>query len=220
MNPFRLVQDKIEMSASIREKLRFLPSNTTSGLQSSLIAASFLVLGLTSGMAPATAQPDTVYFDSLDQTTKIVGYLFRPAGSGPHPAIVLLHGRGGPYSSNDNADCTVVAEGVSSPCNAGTLSKRHVMWGQYWADHGVLALLPDSFGPRGKAHGFPRFSHGDSDRDDVNELTVRPLDAEGALDYLQSRGDVRRSHLPAGLVERRFDHAERDDPPGTARGDS
>jgi carboxymethylenebutenolidase len=136
------------------------------------------------------AEPETVYFESRDQTTKIVGYLFKPVGAGPHPAIVLLHGRAGPYSANDNADCTLVAQAVSSPCNAGTLSKRHAMWGQYWADHGVLALLPDSFGPRGKAHGFGRFSHGDIEREDVNEVTVRPLDAEGALAYLRSRADV------------------------------
>jgi dienelactone hydrolase len=65
-----------------------------------------------------------------------------------------------------------------------------MMWGEFWARSGVLALLPDSFGPRGKAHGFGRFTHGDPDRDDVNELTVRPLDAEGALAYLRTRADV------------------------------
>jgi dienelactone hydrolase len=50
--------------------------------------------------------------------------------------------------------------------------------------------LPDSFGPRGKGHGFGRHTHGDADREAVNELTVRPLDAEGALAWLQSRRDV------------------------------
>jgi carboxymethylenebutenolidase len=67
---------------------------------------------------------------------------------------------------------------------------RHQMWGQYWADRGYIALLPDSFGPRGKAHGFGRFTHHDPDRDSVNELTVRPFDAEGALAYLLARNDV------------------------------
>jgi dienelactone hydrolase len=65
-----------------------------------------------------------------------------------------------------------------------------MMWGDYWAARGYLALLPDSFGPRGKAHGFGRFSHDDPDRDDVNEMTVRPLDAEGALTFLRARSDV------------------------------
>jgi len=64
------------------------------------------------------------------------------------------------------------------------------MWGQYWAEHGYVALLPDSFGPRGKARGFGRFTHDDPDRTDVNEKTVRPLDAEGALSWLRSQRDV------------------------------
>jgi dienelactone hydrolase len=139
---------------------------------------------------PAHAEPETVSFKSADGQTEIVGYLFKPATPGPHPAIVLLHGRGGPYSTNFNRDCTFVTPQAASPCNAATLSKRHAMWGEFWAARGVLALLPDSFGPRGKAHGFGRFTHGDPDRDNVNEMTVRPLDAEGALVYLRSRADV------------------------------
>src|SRR5579871_6607250 len=93
----------------------------------------------------AHAAPETVTFGSADGATTIVGYLFRPAGPGPHPAIVMLHGRAGPYSSNDNATCTLVAPGVASPCNANTLSKRHMMWGEFWSERGYLALLPDSF---------------------------------------------------------------------------
>jgi dienelactone hydrolase len=138
----------------------------------------------------ARAEPQTVFFKSADGATEIVGYLFKPTTPGPHPAIVLMHGRAGPYSANDNAGCTFVGRGARSACNASTLSKRHVMWGEFWAARGVLALLPDSFGPRGKAHGFGRFSHGDRDRDDVNEKTVRPLDAEGAFEFLHRRDDV------------------------------
>jgi len=138
----------------------------------------------------AHAAPETVYFKSADGATEIVGYLFRPAGAGAHPAIVLLHGRGGPYSLNSDRDCTLVARNTASPCNANTLSKRHAMWGEFWASRGVVALLPDSFGPRGEGHGFGRFSHDDPERDNVNERTVRPLDAEGALAWLRTRQDV------------------------------
>jgi dienelactone hydrolase len=145
--------------------------------------------------SPSRAEPETVFFRSADGVTDIVGYLFKPATPGPHAAIVLLHGRAGPYSANDNAECTFVSRGKKSACNASTLSKRHVMWGEFWAARGVVALLPDSFGPRGKAHGFGRFSHGDPDRDDVNEKTVRPLDAEGALEFLRSRNDVARDRI-------------------------
>jgi carboxymethylenebutenolidase len=102
----------------------------------------------------------------------------------------MLHGRGGPYSANVNQGCTLVSRASPSACDASGLSKRHMMWGQYWAERGYIALLPDSFGPRGKAHGFERFTHDDPDRDDVNEKTVRPLDAEGALSWLRSQRDV------------------------------
>jgi carboxymethylenebutenolidase len=141
-------------------------------------------------MSAATAEPETVFFPSADGTTEIAGYLFKPQLPGPHPAVVMLHGRAGPYSSNVNATCTLVARSVPSPCNASGLSKRHMMWGEYWAGRGYLALLPDSFGPRGKAHGFGRNTHDDPERDSVNERTVRPLDAEGALTYLRGRNDI------------------------------
>jgi carboxymethylenebutenolidase len=149
-----------------------------------------LILALAMPSAASAGVPETVYLPSADGRTEIVGYLFKPASNGPHPGIVLLHGRSGPYSANVNAACTLVARSNGSPCKAATLSRRHRMWGDYWAARGHLALLIDSFGPRGKAHGFGRFTHGDANRDDVNEKTVRPLDAEGALAWLRRRGDV------------------------------
>jgi carboxymethylenebutenolidase len=153
-----------------------------------------LVLGFAAWPAPAATAPEllprTVHFPAADGRTELVGYLFAPVGAGPHPAIVLLHGRGGPYSANVNAGCTLVARGVESPCGAATLSKRHMAWGEYWAAHGYLALLVDSFGPRGRAHGYGRFTHGDPDREAVDERSVRPLDAEGALAWLVARPDV------------------------------
>src|SRR6516225_7262560 len=92
----------------------------------------------------------TVHFQSEDHQTHLVGYVFEPASRGPHAAIVMLHGRAGPYSS--------LAKGVY---NATTLSKRHKEWGAFWADRGYVALLVDSFGPRGYAKGFPRGSYED-----------------------------------------------------------
>ncbi|QOZ56265.1 dienelactone hydrolase family protein [Bradyrhizobium sp. CCBAU 53338] len=149
-----------------------------------------MIAALLLSVQAVLAAPQTVYFRSADGRTALTGYLFQPSKPGPWPAIVMLHGRGGPYSSNDNEDCSFVGAGTVSPCNANTLSKRHAMWGAYWSTRGYLALLPDSFGPRGKAHGFGRFTHGDPDRADVNEISVRPLDAEGALAYLRGRSDV------------------------------
>jgi carboxymethylenebutenolidase len=149
------------------------------------------VFGFTVWSAAAGSPgPQAAHFPSADGRTELVGYLFEPSGPGPHPAVVMLHGRAGPYSSNVNAGCTLVAPGQDSPCNAATLARRHVMWGEYWAAHGYMALLVDSFGPRGRGHGYGRFTHDDPDRAAVNELTVRPLDAEGALAWLRARADV------------------------------
>jgi carboxymethylenebutenolidase len=143
---------------------------------------------------PASAQ--TVYFSSADGLTELVGYWFEPRGTQPHPVVVMLHGRAGPYSGNVSASCTWVEQDRPSACGAMTLSKRHEMWGQYWAAHGYFALLVDSFGPRGRAHGYGRHSHDDPDRDAVNERTVRPLDAEAALAWLATiRGGVRMDRV-------------------------
>ncbi len=124
------------------------------------------------------AEIKTVHFESEDRKTRLAGYLFEPAGNGPHAAVVMLHGRAGPYSS--------LAKGVY---NATTLSKRHKEWGEFWSQRGYLALLVDSFGPRGYAQGFPAGSY-ESRPNEVSEQTVRPLDAYGALRYLRSRSDV------------------------------
>jgi dienelactone hydrolase len=161
-------------------------SSEVAMLASLIFGCALLLLG----SSTANAAPETVYFRSADGATEIVGYVFKPTVPGPYPAIVMLHGRAGAYSANSNAGCTLVSREVRSDCDATTLSKRHAMWGEFWAARGVLALLADSFGPRGKAHGFGRFTHEDADREDVNEKTVRPLDAEGAFEFLRRRPDV------------------------------
>jgi carboxymethylenebutenolidase len=63
-----------------------------------------------------------------------------------------------------------------------------MMWGQFWSQRGGLALLVDSFGPRGFAKGFAAGTYDDRPPE-VNEITVRPLDAYGALQYLTSKKD-------------------------------
>ena len=76
------------------------------------------LLGLLLGAAPPPIPPlaERVTFLSADRTTMLVGYLFRPQG--PHaarmPAVVMMHGRAGAYSSRANGTC-----------DAGTLSMRH-----------------------------------------------------------------------------------------------
>jgi dienelactone hydrolase len=124
------------------------------------------------------APPQTVHFMSEDGQTLLTGYVFEPTAGGQHPGVVMLHGRAGAYSS--------LAKGVYT---AATLSKRHAEWGNFWSSRGYVAVLVDSFSPRGYAEGFPRGSY-ENRPAAVSEQTVRPLDAYAALRYLRTRPDV------------------------------
>jgi dienelactone hydrolase len=142
-----------------------------------LVLAAFLAA---SADARTDALPQRVTFPSLDGKTTLTGYLFIPdiPQAKRAPAIVMMHGRAGAYSS--------LANGAY---DAGTLSKRHKAWGALWAEQGYVALMVDGFGPRGYPAGFPRHSY-DNRPGELNEVTVRPLDAYGALAYLRTRTDV------------------------------
>ncbi len=92
--------------------------------------------------------------------------LYRPAGPGPFPAVVALHGCGGLWRES------------------GKLSTRHADWGERLAEAGYVVLMPDSYGSRklGSQCG-------------VKELTVRASrervgDAAAARRWLQAREDV------------------------------
>jgi dienelactone hydrolase len=142
--------------------------------------ALLLMLIAPTGSALAETAPERVTFLSADGRTELVGYLFKPSPmQAPRvPAVVMMHGRGGAYSS--------LAGGVY---DGSTLSRRHRMWGRLWSESGYLAILVDGFGPRGYPQGFPRFSYRQRPPE-VDEVTQRPLDAYGALAYLRTRSDV------------------------------
>ena len=129
--------------------------------------------------------PERVHFGSADGKTTLAGYIFLPAlqTGGRNPAVVMMHGRAGAYST--------AAKGIY---DAGTLSQRHQFWGRFWAAQGYLAVLVDGFGPRGYPQGFERFSYA-SRPGELDEVSVRPLDAYGALAYLRSRTDVIRDRI-------------------------
>jgi dienelactone hydrolase len=148
------------------------------------VAAAVAFVSLVSGAAAAETPPTAVRFPSVEGTM-LTGYLFTPAGGARRktPAIVMMHGRAGPYSSAANGRY-----------DASTLSRRHAFWGHYWAERGVAALLVDGFGPRGYPAGFPAHSYS-SRPEALNEVTVRPLDAYGALKYLRSRPDIDGSRI-------------------------
>lgn len=133
-------------------------------------------------LAPAASEVERVQFRSMDEPrTELVGYLFHPLAPVPPegaPAVVLLHGRGGVYSS--------LADGVYE---ANTLTRRLKFWGDYWAARGYYALVVDSFGPRGHVEGFAAGTYA-SRPAEVNEVTIRPLDAYAALRFLRGLDGV------------------------------
>jgi dienelactone hydrolase len=125
---------------------------------------------------PAHAQ-DKVTFPSTDAelkggtATAITGYLYKPEGAGPFPAIVGMHGCNGLVGQD------------------GKVFPLYGAWGDRLSKEGYLVLLPDSFGSRGQGDlcGQPSKDH------PVKNDRETPRDAYGALAYLQSRPDVRPS---------------------------
>ena len=97
----------------------------------------------------------------------LIAFVFRPGGSGPFPAVVMIHGCGGAYGKN------------------GKLNDRHLMWGEYLASKGYVALMLDSFTSRGiKEICTTRFA------DRALKETDRVGDAYAALSFLREQKDV------------------------------
>jgi dienelactone hydrolase len=102
---------------------------------------AFLLLLATSQAdpAPTPALPERVTFPSADGRTTVIGYVYVSPNKGQQraPAVVMMHGRAGAYSSS-----------AHGRYDASTLSMRHRMWGRLWAEQGYVAILVDGFGPR------------------------------------------------------------------------
>jgi dienelactone hydrolase len=133
-------------------------------LEWSLIASLTLSLAMIS--VAFAANPVEVTFPGADGVT-LQGFVYAPAGSGPFPAVVAMHGCSGLTDKN------------------GQPSQRHADWGTRLAAQGFLVLFPDSYGSRGLG---PQCKI--SDRD-ISPAKERPLDAKAALAYLVVRSDVK-----------------------------
>jgi dienelactone hydrolase len=123
----------------------------------------------------AAQAQESVHFPSLDGSTQLDGYLYRPAGEGRHPAIVGLHGCSGMFSRA-----------------TGAISPIYREWAAELNRHGYVFLLVDSFRPRKadelcSVQGF-----------DLELYRTRPKDAYGALWYLQAQPFVRGDRV--GLI--------------------
>jgi dienelactone hydrolase len=96
--------------------------------------------------------------------TTIEGVLFRPAGAGPFPAIVVLHGCAGLYRETPEG---------------GSLASRDREWAYRLRDLEYVVLMPDSFTTR----GVREICHGNADPLLKPEID-RARDAFGALAFL------------------------------------
>jgi dienelactone hydrolase len=140
-----------------------------------------VMLGCAAGPRPvpsvAVSDAAHVVFPSLDQdltqraATTLDGWLLRPEGPGPFPAIVALHGCAGLFRSG------------------GKLAPRDLDWARRLVAAGFVVLLPDSFSPRGfteicSVHPQP-----------IRSGYERPRDAYGALQYLQTLSYVQPDRI-------------------------
>jgi dienelactone hydrolase len=127
------------------------------------LAAAVLVTVLAApAWAPILAQAEEISLSvtPVGETLALPAVLFKPEGNGPFPAIVMLHGCGGP-----------------GPRASGGPWR----WASELVPQGYVVLIPDSFTPRGLPKGIctggpgTRTASGD----------VRAADAYGALAALR-----------------------------------
>ncbi|MBP2313322.1 dienelactone hydrolase family protein [Azospirillum soli] len=142
--------------------------------RSVLPGVAFAALLLASAPQAPAASPglhaeEIVRFPSQDADltngapTTLTGRFLRPAGTGPFPTVVLLHGCSGLYTKS------------------GRVSARHLDWALTLRDQGYAVLMVDSFGPRGIDQVCTRNERS------VRASVERKRDAWAALAYLQDR---------------------------------
>ena len=138
-----------------RPRARFEPTLMRFSLAS---LAMIVLLWCETGVAQ-----ELMHFPSLEDngpgrpSTMLDDYVFRPPGSGKHPALVFLHGCDGLFNRA-----------------TGLIGRRERDWAPELTRRGYIVLMVDSFGPR---------NHGEmcSQRGFDRELYLkRPRDAYGA----------------------------------------
>lgn len=85
------------------------------------------ILAFNAHAADALPMPTTVHFPASDGAIQLSAELFQPKGTGPFPAVVMLHG------------CSGIAP----------FADRYRQWAEDFRHWGYAALMVDSFGPRG-----------------------------------------------------------------------
>jgi dienelactone hydrolase len=102
------------------------------------------------------------------EDVELTAALYRPAGPGPHPAVIALHGCGGLFGAT-----------------SGRPTARHDDWGRRLAAQGFLVVMPDSFASRGLGSQCGVASRS------VRAGRERVADVAATRAWLQKRADVR-----------------------------
>jgi dienelactone hydrolase len=101
-----------------------------SGAVAAGMAAAVAALAVVAlAAAPAAITPEPIEIPQGDGALK--GVVFRPAGAGPFPAVVGMHGCAGLFD------------------RSGAVATRYRDWAQHLTKSGFVVLYPDSYGSRG-----------------------------------------------------------------------
>jgi dienelactone hydrolase len=127
---------------------------------------AFVIAAALTAPAAASEQIAIPYGEGM-----LKAVLFRPAGPGPFPAVVGLHGCAGPHD------------------RSGALGAIYRDWGERLAAAGYAVVLPDSFGSRGAGQQCT-----------VRDRRIRPRfervgDADAARRWLQQQPWVKKDRV-------------------------
>ncbi|MEM6792923.1 MAG: SdrD B-like domain-containing protein [Acidobacteriota bacterium] len=111
-----------------------------------------------------------------DNRIPLRGRLVEPAGPGPHPAVVVLHGSKGMWHAEP-----------SQQLPDGDMKSQFDDWASMLTADGYIALILDSFGPRGYTTFQGKVPPEDAD---VAPVYERSRDAFDALAYLRTLPQV------------------------------
>ena len=144
--------------------------------QWNLYVASLVLATTLAVVTPLLASESVNFPSALHQAGAVVqlaGYLYRPDGPGPFPAVVMLHGCSGLMT------------------RSGKVRSNARFWAEHLRDHGYVALLVDSFTSR----GIDEVCTG---RHKLSVVHDRADDARGALQFIRQRADVQAARV--GLI--------------------
>jgi dienelactone hydrolase len=133
--------------------------------QLAALSVAVVAIATLACVAEAAAAPAPQPLEITHEGARLKGYIYRPEGSGPFPAVVALH------------NCDGLA-GRRTP-----FARRYRDWGERLVAAGYVVLFPDSFGVRGLG---PQCNTGRS----LRSGRERVVDAETARHWLQQQDYV------------------------------